>query len=361
MSLRSIARKIKLGLVHGLQGLSLRLSSPHDFLSEALSRLPEPDFVNYLATQGGADRLFDSLRETMRNRLLLDYLARHGAIRWLNTLYELAGEDAGLTERLARTELGDVFGNFYFPLFDDPGMRSYLVERGVDDLYRYVYLLAQKADLPLAQRSECYGQEGEDLIIGRLFGGRRTGFFVDVGAHHPFRFSNTWLLYKRGWRGINIDAMPGAMTAFREWRPEDTNIECLISNDTRPRTFFQYEEPALNTLSEDMVRQRERDAPHYRLTGSIVLPARRLADILASHLPSGQAIDLLNVDVEGHDLDVLISNDWERFRPELIVVELIGTAHAEMEKSELYRFLEARGYRLQSKLVNSAIFAQVTA
>jgi FkbM family methyltransferase len=237
-------------------------------------------------------------------------------------------------------------------------MRSYLVERGVDDLYRYVYALAQKTDLPLAQRSESYGQEGEDLIIGRLFDGRQTGFFVDVGAHHPFRFSNTWLLYKRGWRGINIDAMPGAMSAFRAWRPQDINIECLVSSDARPRTFFQYEEPALNTLSEDLVRQRERDAPHYRLTGSTILPARRLADILADHLAPGQAIDLLNVDVEGHDLDVLMSNDWDRFRPRVIVVELIGTAHADMEKSELYRFLEARGYRLQSKLVNSAIFAQ---
>ena len=51
-----------------------------------------------------------------------------------------------------------------------------------------------------------FSQEGEDLLIDRMFDGQSVGFYVDVGAHHPTRFSNTYLLYLRGWRGINIDA-----------------------------------------------------------------------------------------------------------------------------------------------------------
>ena len=75
----------------------------------------------------------------------------------------------------------------------------------------------------------CYSQEGEDMILQRMFGQRREGFFVDVGAHHPFRYSNTYLFYKKGWRGINIDATPGSMREFEKYRPADINLEVAVS------------------------------------------------------------------------------------------------------------------------------------
>ena len=56
-----------------------------------------------------------------------------------------------------------------------------------------------------------YSQEGEDLILERFFEGKEIGFFVDIGAHHPMRFSNTYIFYLKGWRGINVDATPGSM------------------------------------------------------------------------------------------------------------------------------------------------------
>ena len=47
-------------------------------------------------------------------------------------------------------------------------------------------------------KSACsYSQEGEDLILQRIFHNQKDGFYIDVGAHHPFRFSNTALLYKK--------------------------------------------------------------------------------------------------------------------------------------------------------------------
>src|SRR5215510_10661697 len=69
--------------------------------------------------------------------------------------------------------------------------------------------------LPVGYRRTSFSQQGEDLILARLFEGQRRGFYVDVGAHHPRRFSNTFLLYRRGWRGLNIDAAPGSMRLFR--------------------------------------------------------------------------------------------------------------------------------------------------
>ena len=76
--------------------------------------------------------------------------------------------------------------------------------------------------------TKSYSQEGEDLLLRRIFEHQKNGFYVDVGAHHPFRFSNTYLLYKCGWRGINIDAMPGSMRLFRRFRARDINIECGV-------------------------------------------------------------------------------------------------------------------------------------
>ena len=61
-----------------------------------------------------------------------------------------------------------------------------------------------------------WSQEGEDRILYRIFEQQPVGFYVDVGAHHPKRFSNTYFFYRRGWRGINIDAMPGSMKNFEK-------------------------------------------------------------------------------------------------------------------------------------------------
>ena len=71
----------------------------------------------------------------------------------------------------------------------------------------------------------CYSQNGEDLILNRFLENKKNGFYIDIGAHHPIRFSNTYLFYKKGWRGINIDAMPGSMDLFNKIRSRDINIE----------------------------------------------------------------------------------------------------------------------------------------
>ena len=357
--LRAFARNVKLKMVRGLQGAALRLSSPFDFMNEVQARLHEPAMRDYLANNVGGDLLIDGLYELAKgDPELRAYLARRGLDRLFGKLYDLAIDDPALRRRIIESEVGNVFRTLYPLALADETEREFLASRGIDDLYRYIHAMAGEAGLPLAHRAESFGQEGEDLILTRLFDHQASGFYVDVGAHHPFRFSNTWLLYRKGWRGINIDAMPGAMAAFRHWRPEDVNLECLISTDPTPRRFFQYEEPALNTVSEALVRQREVNAPEYKVTGTLTLEARTLADILREHLPAGRAIDVLNVDVEGHDLDVLASNDWDSFRPRLIVVELLGASLAEMQDTELYHFLAARGYRLLSKMVNSAVFTQ---
>jgi hypothetical protein len=82
----------------------------------------------------------------------------------------------------------------------------------------------------------------------------------------------------------------------------------------------------------------------------------RLEDVLSRHLPAGRAIDFLTVDVEGRDLVVLKSNDWRRFRPRLVLVESIGQTLREAMDGEVGRFMEAQGYRLFAKTLNTLFF-----
>jgi FkbM family methyltransferase len=209
-------------------------------------------------------------------------------------------------------------------------------------------------------RQESYAQEGEDLVLARIFATKIDGFYVDVGAHHPIRFSNTYLLYRRGWRGINIDATPHSMDEFNRVRPRDINIECLVSSDESSQTFYMLNEPALNTVSADLAHQRGQEDSHYRVTGSVLLKSRRLASILDERLPPTQAIDVLNVDVEGLDLDVLRSNDWARYRPMLVLVELLATNGANLERHEITQFLRDQGYEMTSKFFNTVLFQRQT-
>ena len=97
-----------------------------------------------------------------------------------------------------------------------------------------------------------YSQEGEDILLRRIFEDQTTGFYVDIGAHHPKRFSNTCYFYELGWQGINIDALPGSMKVFKKFRPRDTNLEIAISEKEQNLTYYMFNEPALNGFSKSI-------------------------------------------------------------------------------------------------------------
>jgi FkbM family methyltransferase len=205
-------------------------------------------------------------------------------------------------------------------------------------------------------RQECYAQEGEDLVLARMFHAKQDGFYVDVGAHHPIRFSNTYLLYRLGWQGINIDATPNSMDEFRQVRPRDINIECLVSSSETSQSFYVLNEPALNTSSLELARQRSHEDPRYQIAQTVVLKPRTLASILDEHLTPGRKIDLFNVDVEGLDLEVLQSNDWGRYRPTIILAELLPENAADHDQHAIKQYLSSKGYKMTSRFFNTALF-----
>jgi FkbM family methyltransferase len=202
-------------------------------------------------------------------------------------------------------------------------------------------------------------QEGEDLILDRLFEAQRDGFYVDVGAHHPIRFSNTYVLFQRGWRGINIDPNPDAMQLFRTCRPRDVNVAVGIAEQVGSLRYFQFNDSALNTFDEQLACRRQ-TLDGYRLIASTLVPVQPLQQILETHLPEGQAIDVLSVDAEGSDLNVIRSNDWTRFRPYCLLVETLQSSLASLETNATHRYVSALGYDLFAKTVNTFIYLDRT-
>jgi FkbM family methyltransferase len=203
-----------------------------------------------------------------------------------------------------------------------------------------------------------FSQNGEDTMLINLFSKNKGGFFVDVGAHHPYRFSNTYLLYRRGWSGINIDALPGTKQLFDKHRPRDVTIEMGVSEVSSNLTYWSFKEPAYNTFDEELGHERA-EAGISNLLGRITIPTRPLSEILAKRVRVGQTIDLLTVDVEGFDAQVLRSNDWNRFRPSVVLCEVLGTSFEEMATDEVYVYMSSVGYTLHSKLNSTAVFTQV--
>jgi FkbM family methyltransferase len=193
-----------------------------------------------------------------------------------------------------------------------------------------------------------YSQEGEDMILRRFIGKKNRGFFVDVGAHHPIKLSNTYHFYRRGWRGINIDAMPGSMQLFRKLRPEDTNLEVAVGKKEGEVTFYIFEEPAFNTC------QSELSKGHSKVEK---VQMRPLKEVLKENVPPGQKIDFFSIDVEGLDLEVLESNDWSLFSPQFILVECLKKETVEEAlTTPVYCYLKNQGYSLAAKTKNTLCF-----
>lgn len=209
-----------------------------------------------------------------------------------------------------------------------------------------------------------YAQEGEDRVLSsllyKLHGGRQIndGFYVDVGAHHPYRYSNTCLFYKQGWHGINIDAMPGSMSAFRKQRPRDINLESGIARETGTRKLFLFNEPALNTFDESLASARCND--DWPIATTVDVRMVPLSEILREYLPSGKAIDFLTVDVEGFDLEVLQSNDWQKYRPTVVLVETLGLTIDDLASDPVTAYLRSLQYVVYAKTVNTTFFTDKT-
>jgi FkbM family methyltransferase len=166
-----------------------------------------------------------------------------------------------------------------------------------------------------------YSQRFEDVFLSRFFPGRSAGFYVDIGAGHPVYDNVSFAFYLEGWRGIAAEPNPRLAQLCRAVRPRDVVVEALVGASAGEATFFRVDDfHGFSTAVEAHAAAAERDfgKGHQR----IVRPVVTLAALCEAHAPA--EIDFLKVDVEGYEGEVLRGNDWERFRPKLVVVEALA-------------------------------------
>lgn len=201
-----------------------------------------------------------------------------------------------------------------------------------------------------------WSQEGEDMVLSRFFeSNKNIGFFVDIGAHHPCKYSNTYKFYRKGWRGINIDAAPGSMKLFNKKRPLDINLEIAISEKEENLTYYMFNMPALNTFSQEEA-EKKNGKNNYQVIDKKKIRTERLETIFDKYLKFNQKIDFLTIDVEGFDFQVLKSNNWSKYIPEYILVEDLESNIEQTLSSDLNKFLVSKGYMLIARTYNTLFF-----
>jgi len=201
-----------------------------------------------------------------------------------------------------------------------------------------------------------HSQFGEDMVARALLDDVGRGTFVDIGAHHPVYYSNTYYFYRRGWRGLNVDATPGARELFDLLRPRDINVEaCVAREGGRTVELFEFNQPALNTTDPATAEARQRPNG-VRLLARRAMQTVTLQSLLETYM-RGATIDLLSIDVEGSDEQVLESNDWDRWRPRVLIFERHGLELEQIGSDLLLGRMRDRGYSVKAKCGPSLIMS----
>lgn len=204
-----------------------------------------------------------------------------------------------------------------------------------------------------------YSQFGEDILINyhieRL--GLQKGVYIDVGACHPVYMSNTYKLYLKGWRGVNIDPTPASMQSFNLYRPEDINIELAISENEGESDFYLFKKnPELNTLILSKEMKSQYDFYNLQPDKIIKVETIPLKKICQKYLHNKE-VNFLDIDAEGFDLVVLNTYDWDSHLPELILIEEHSNFEDFIYNSDIYKFLKSKNYAMVGKIGPSYLFS----
>jgi FkbM family methyltransferase len=207
----------------------------------------------------------------------------------------------------------------------------------------------------LKQINGCFSQEGEDLILYRLLSDWNLGVYLDIGAHHPHRFSNTNMLHLQGWTGINIDANPWSIDQFEKYRPKDLNLNYVLDDAERNIEYYLFNEPAINTCDYEKAQSIIKNT-NYKLIETREVSSKTFTELYEKFETTFQKVVLLNLDIEGFDLKILKSINWGVFFPEIVIVEGDVTTIFECQADEINQLMIHNGYLLFSKLFRSRIY-----
>jgi len=191
----------------------------------------------------------------------------------------------------------------------------------------------------LSVQPELISQLNQDLFVLKKLNQKRNGYFVEVGACHPIKLSNTYRLeHDFDWRGLLIEPNPGLVKELRRLRSA-TVLPCAVSNSSNSVELLLATNPEFSTIAKEKMEKNHR---LFESTGeSVTVDARKLEDLFQENdVPFD--FELLSIDIEGNELEALKSNDWLRWKPKVVLVE----HNFRNDRKDIRNYLFERGYKL---------------
>lgn len=204
-----------------------------------------------------------------------------------------------------------------------------------------------------------YSQWGEDKIIGEFFKNVNNGIYLDIGCFHPFMYSNTCLLFKKGWNGINIDINPTSIDLFNIARPQDVNLCTTINYERKIYDVF-YDDPLspVNTIDEKFYKNLKKT--FFRNEKKIQVESKSIDEILKIS-KINKKINFINIDAEGKDYELLTQIKIDKLNPNLIAIETHNIDESEIETFPLIKkYMENNNYNVYQRVGPTTLFNKIT-
>ena len=225
-----------------------------------------------------------------------------------------------------------------------------------------IYLNLQNIYKKIILQDKYYSFSGVDIVLKKIFYQQEKGFYIDVGCQNPIKNNNTYLLYKKGWEGINIDLDKDNINLFNSARPKDSNFNKAISSDIKNvELYFYHKKSPINTIDK-----KTSDFQKAKVTSIKKINTDTLDNIILNSKYKNHTFDLLSIDVEGHELDVLKGFDLDKYSPKVIVVEYLDLNVSKLEiknlsienvlNSEIYKYLISKNYILVNSIYCDLVF-----
>jgi FkbM family methyltransferase len=229
-------------------------------------------------------------------------------------------------------------------------------------MFNKIYLELNLLHKKFLSKKEYFSFSGVDIILEKIFKNQDKGIYIDVGCQHPIKNNNTYLLYKKGWEGINVDLDKDNIDLFNASRSKDNNFNKALSSDVNDvDLYFYHKKSPINTINK-----RTSEFQKAKVSSIKKIKTDTLDNIILNTKYKNSSFDLLSIDVEGHELEVLKGFNLVKFSPNVIVVEYLDLNVSKLEiknlsiedilDTEIYKYLISKNYILVNSIYSDLVF-----
>jgi FkbM family methyltransferase len=181
-----------------------------------------------------------------------------------------------------------------------------------------------------------------DKLDGDGIGYKRNGFYLEMGALNGIHLSNTYSFNKcLGWKGLLIEANPQTASQCKQNRPDDTVISGAVCNEIDGHLTFDFVANSGDSRGETSEEEHE---------GGVKVPCSPLSHTFKKN--NIDKIDFWSLDVEGSELIVLQTVDFDAVDISIIMVECDDEMCDETRSTKgqaVDDLLTAAGYKVMAR------------